>query len=659
MEKRIGKTILFWMTFLTSFFYIGWRALYTLPVNQGFASLFWGVLLLVAETTAIVEVFCHFNNVRHVRIPEMPVLSEEQYPDVDVLISTHNETEELLFKTLNGCNYMDYPDKSKVHVYLCDDRNRPEIKALAERMGAGYFGFDGNKHAKAGNLNYALPYTKSPLVAIFDADMIPTRDFLLETVPYFFLTEMIEEDGVWRKREADEVSERKELGYVQTQQSFYNADPIQKNLYMEKHAPNEQDYFYRSVNVARTHSEAAAFAGSNTLFSRKALEEVGGFATYSITEDLATSIPILANGYTSIAVDKELAHGLSPEDAFSFIKQRQRWSRGSAQVIPNRNFLGSKLSLKAKWSFIVSYFYWWTFLRRLIYTIAPIICILFGVVMAKTSLQELLLIWLPAYLIYNTGLSIMSHGTISSFWSSVVDTIQFPYLIWSIIAGTLGIPEKNFWVTPKDKVKGRNSNVRLAWPHLILLVLSLIALVSCIYSIINLGYHGPIIVAYWLVYNIILLSISIVYYVGRVNEHDYEQIPAVVAATIQLDNQKIETETTIVADDGMVIQIPLTLENKLPKSFTITLQDDRYQATMYVRVKVIKEIENKLEYSLFITGITEQNKREYLQIVYDRNHSFGRKVNTNLFSLIGMLIENKMKEKASKDIEVLQEEVQI
>ncbi len=57
------------------------------------------------------------------------------YPDVDILIATHNEETELLYKTVNGCRHMDYPDKSKVHIYICDDGNRPEMAELSKKCG--------------------------------------------------------------------------------------------------------------------------------------------------------------------------------------------------------------------------------------------------------------------------------------------------------------------------------------------------------------------------------------------------------------------------------------------------------------------------------------------------------------------------------------------
>ena len=80
---------------------------------------------------------------------------------------------------------MEYPDENKVHIYICDDSNRIEMKKLAEEMNINYITRTERKDAKAGNFNNALAKTDSPLVVTFDADMIPMHDFLMSTVPYF------------------------------------------------------------------------------------------------------------------------------------------------------------------------------------------------------------------------------------------------------------------------------------------------------------------------------------------------------------------------------------------------------------------------------------------------------------------------------------------
>ena len=125
--------------------------------------------------------------------------------------------------------------------------------------------------------------------------MIARRDFLMKTVPYFFLPRMRhQEDGTWAVRKAEETDAAYKIGFIQTPQSFYNPDLFQFNLYAEHNIPNEQDFFSREINVMRNSTNAVAYTGSNTVISRQALDEIGGFPTDTITEDFETGIKIQA-----------------------------------------------------------------------------------------------------------------------------------------------------------------------------------------------------------------------------------------------------------------------------------------------------------------------------------------------------------------------------
>ncbi len=79
----------------------------------------------------------------------------------------------------------EYPDASKVHIYLADDTNRPEVAQLANVFEVSYLGMTDNQEAKSRNLNHALSKTSSPLITTIDAGMIPFSNFLMEKIPYF------------------------------------------------------------------------------------------------------------------------------------------------------------------------------------------------------------------------------------------------------------------------------------------------------------------------------------------------------------------------------------------------------------------------------------------------------------------------------------------
>ena len=644
------KGIIFLLTFVTSYAYIIYRVLYTLPFNRGFWSLFFGIVVMLAEFTAILGTLKHFANTWKVEMVEMPVIAEEMYPNIDILIATHNESAALLYKTINACKYMKYPDLDKVHIFVCDDQNRQEICELAKAMDVGYFSLVDNKEAKAGNLNNALLQTSSDLVAFFDADMIPTSDFLLELVPYFFDTKMVKDGDAWRERtEEDAVDARAKLAYVQSQHSFYNVDMFQQNLGLVNHMPNEQDYFHRKINVARNHTNSALFAGSNAIFLREALEEVGGLATYSVTEDTATSIEVLSKGYRSLAVDKELTHGLAPEDADSLIKQRQRWARGTVQAIATKRFLNNDLPWKAKWNFYVSYVYWWGFLRKLIFIISPIVCGIFGLVIADVNILNILMFWIPYYFFYSWGSSYVSDRTTSSFWGGLVDTIFFPYLIMPVITGGVSKKHRTFWVTPKERIEGRNSTIMYAIPHIILIVLSLIAIVGVVQNLSNLDY-GSIFVLFWLSVNLYYLIIAVFYYKGTIRNQEDENIKTSLPISIYHQKYKVEGTTELISEHKIValLEGPYFVPYDINCSMDLVYND--YSATIKVRLLNVEKYGDCWKYDFSIMGMSEEARSMYYQMIYDRKHSFVKEFKVNVVTILKHIF--KKTEKAEEMDEV-------
>ena len=160
MKKEVIK-FRSWMIFNIGWtlLYLYWRIFYTVPTDSGILSLVAGIALLVVEILGMLEAFVHYFNMSNIKYPKFPKVEPEDYPEVDVLIATYNEPIEILYRTINGCVHMDYPDKSKVHIYFCDDGSRKEVEELAAQMHVGYIKREEHKGAKAGNLNHAMSVT--------------------------------------------------------------------------------------------------------------------------------------------------------------------------------------------------------------------------------------------------------------------------------------------------------------------------------------------------------------------------------------------------------------------------------------------------------------------------------------------------------------------
>lgn len=620
------KKLWFWLMTVTSVIYILWRLFFTLPLHAGIVSLVAGIALFVAEFISMLEAVIHYICMSKDKAPEFPVIPESEYPHVDVLIATHSEEPELLFKTINGCKHMEYPDPAKVHIYLCDDNDRPEMAKLAQKMGVGYFGLSGNKLAKAGNLNNALSKTNSPLVVTFDADMIPRSSFLMKTVPYFFLPEMISEDGVWRKRTEEELDPDYKIGFVQTPQSFYNPDLFQFNFFAESNIPNEQDYFFKEVNVGRNSSNSAIYAGSNTLISRRALEEVGGIRTKTITEDFATGIDIQAKGYTCFAIDEVLASGLAPDDFPNLLKQRQRWGRGCVQTIRSTRFLFGKLPFLSKLSYLSCLLYWWTFLRRIVYILSPILFTVFGVLVVRTSLWGILLIWLPSYLIYNHSLRLLSGKVRDQKWSNIVDTILCPYMILPILAETFGIRMRTFAVTSKEKTGTRSAKIIYAIPHLILLAASIVGIY---FSIVRMMLYKNIlglVVLFWLCMNTYFLTMAVFFLLGRINYRSSQRFQAEIPVTFSVGTRCVHGTTCDISENGLsfVTDFPEFLHGIVD----FELRDGKWAARVYGEIVQVGQFGNQWKYGVKLTELPLEEKENYAQIVFDRLPTLATEIKT-------------------------------
>lgn len=621
------KKLWFWLMTVTSVIYILWRLFFTLPLHAGIVSLVAGIALFVAEFISMLEAVIHYICMSKDKAPEFPVIPESDYPHVDVLIATHSEEPELLFKTINGCKHMDYPDPSKVHIYLCDDNDRPEMAKLAQKMGVGYFGLSGNKLAKAGNLNNALSKTDSPLVVTFDADMIPRSNFLMETVPYFFLPEMILDHGEWRKRTEEEIDPDYKIGFVQTPQSFYNPDLFQFNFFAENSIPNEQDYFFKEVNVGRNSSNSAIYAGSNTVISRQALEEVGGIRTKTITEDFATGIDIQAKGYTCFAIDEVLASGLAPDDFPNLLKQRQRWGRGCVQTIRSARFLFGKLPFLSKLSYLSCLLYWWTFLRRIVYILSPILFTVFGVLVVRTELWGILLIWLPSYLIYNHSLRLLSGKVRDQKWSNIVDTILCPYMILPILAETFGIRMRTFFVTSKEKTGTKSAKIIYAIPHLILLAASIVGIYFSIERMMLYKSILGLVVLFWLCMNTYFLTMAVFFLLGRINYRSSQRFRAEIPVTFSVGTRRVHGTTCDISENGLsfVTDFPEFIHGIVD----FELRDGKWAARVSGEVVQVGQFGNQWKYGVKLAELPFEEKQNYAQIVFDRLPTLATEIKTS------------------------------
>ncbi len=593
--------------------YLLWRTFRTVPLHDGIVSAVAGISLLVVEIFGMFEAFVHYFNMHKIENHEIPVVPPEEYPDIDVLIATYTEPPELLYKTVNGCVHMEYPDKNKVHIYICDDGNRSEMKELAQKMGVDYLNREDHKGAKAGNLNHAMSVTSSPLIATFDADMIPRREFLMVTAAYFVDQEI-------KNRELEE-KDRIKIGFIQTPQSFYNPDLFQFNLFSESTIPNEQDYFYKDVQVSRNKSNSVIYGGSNTLISREALNDVGGFYTKSITEDFATGMLIQGKGYKCLAINHVLASGLSPTDLKSLINQRVRWGRGCIQTGRKMHLIFNlKLKFKQKINYLASVWYWYASWKRLIYIMSPILFATFGVMVVKCTLMEVLIFWLPMYISSNISLKMMSRNIRTTKWTNLYETIIFPFMLIPTLLETFCISMKKFKVTKKER-KQEERNWPYAIPHAILVVLSVIGIVNCISWTFATGRIDYIVILFWLFLNLYNIVMSLFFILGRKTVRNAERQKVSIPCVVKTRFEEMEGVTEDISESGTSIYLNVPCDIEEDEPVTLTLDDGYYHAEVEGRVVSVANRDGKRWRYAFKIVDLKDSRAEYCQLIYDREPS--------------------------------------
>ena len=610
----LGDLFLFLSTFCT-LVYLCWRVACSIPFAYGWIAVVGSIVLLVVEILGFGESLIHYSGMLKLRDHPLPEIADEDFPDVDIFISTYNEPVELLRKTIIGCKFMEYPDKSKVHIYLCDDHRRPEMRALAEELGVNYFDRPDNEGAKAGNLNAALARSHSPYIVTFDADMIPQRKFLLKTIPYFIDAERINANLPEERR--------RPLGFIQTPQSFYTPDVFQHNLYAERIVPNEQDYFYDVIEAAKTSSNSVIYGGSNTILSRKALEDIGGFYTKSITEDFATGMLIESAGYVSLGLSEALASGVAPSSFQEHVQQRTRWGRGVIATAKQLKFVRNReLNVSQKLSYLSSVLYWFSPLKNLIYLISPLMFAVFCIPIFKCTLIDLALFWLPMHLLQIIALRITSQGKISAQWSGIYETSVMPFLLFPIIKESLGITLSTFKVTKKEKSSTRRViDKRSLMPFAVLLVLTLAGIVRMTYLMVAFEYIGILAVLFWLIRNTYYLTMCLFLGVGR--DSDGENVKVFAAEFITLfkgDGRQVEGVTTKLTEHSVDIFTDEVDVLYLGESVALEISNEAYDLKIKGAIVSIRHSYNPKVPSVYTVEVLDfaGQKDEYVQMLYDR-----------------------------------------
>lgn len=238
-------------------------------------------------------------------------------PTVDVLITCCGESTDIILNTVAAACLLDYPT-SRFRVRLLDDGASTELRDQISKLSVKWShlsyhtrGKQSNQSfAKAGNLNYALfsLQTEDPpqFCTVVDADSILLPHFLRATLPHLL--------------------EDPQAALLTTRQYFDNlprGDPLSQS----------RAYFYNCENAELDLINHAVDAGSGAVFRRDAIIEVGGYPTFSFSEDWQLSLILRGMDKHTVQVQEVLQFGLVPTSLAGHVKQRNRWHIGHSQQV--------------------------------------------------------------------------------------------------------------------------------------------------------------------------------------------------------------------------------------------------------------------------------------------------------------------------------------
>ncbi|HEV8385405.1 MAG TPA: glycosyltransferase [Candidatus Acidoferrales bacterium] len=432
--------------------YYAWRLFNT----QNPAAMWFFYTFLIAEimnsTEAWLFYFTTWKTVHHSTLPAL------EGRTVDFFIPTYNEPVEILRETLVCALSVRYPHKT----YLLDDGNRPEVRALAAEFECGYITRTERSHAKAGNLNNALKYSDGEFIVVLDADHVPAPEFVDSIIGFF----------------ADE-----RVGIVQAPQDFYNLDSFMHLTdWRHQYAWQQQELFYSVVQPGKDGWGATMYCGSPAMIRRKALDDIGGFALETITEDMHTGLRLQKRGWKVLFYNHTIARGLAPQTFTAFATQWHRWGVGSMQVFREENPLFCKgLTAGQRINYFCAFFFYFLGYQKLVFVLTPIFCLLTGLLPLNADPRVFLGYFGWHFVLNMFALGALQGGLRSFLLAEEYNLIKMHILMKSLIGLLRG--EQQFKVTPKSK-HGAALWTEV-WPQMAILTIGALSLMVGWYRLIN------------------------------------------------------------------------------------------------------------------------------------------------------------------------------
>ncbi|EGI74922.1 cellulose synthase catalytic subunit [Pseudoalteromonas distincta] len=540
VKGQMATIVMITLSVTTSSRYLWWRYTETLNWDDPLALALGGGLLLAETYAWLVLILGFFQTINPLERKPVPLpKNTDLWPTVDVYIPTYNEPLSVVRPTTLAALSIDWP-ADKLNVYILDDGKRPEFKKFAEEIGVGYLARSDNNHAKAGNMNSAMRYTDGEYIAIFDCDHVPARSFLQMTMGQFL--------------------KDSKVCLVQTPHHFFSADPFERNLNNHSQIPNENMLFYGLIQDGNDMWDATFFCGSCAVLKRAALDDIGGFAFETVTEDAHTALRMQRAGYKTAYINIPQAAGLATDSLSAHIGQRIRWARGMAQIFRLDNpLMGKGLSIPQRLCYINAMLHFLSGIPRIVFLTAPLALIYFNAYIIYAPFLAIFIYVVPTLIQIKATNSRIQGKYRYSFWGEVYESVLAWYILKPTTVALFNPNKGKFNVTEKG---GLNDEEHYDWgiskPYLILLLINLLGIIVGVLRLFlgDSSQIGVLIISMgWAFYNIIILGAAVAVAAEARQVRHSHRIKANFPAGVRLANgHTLKVKITDYSDNGVGIE---------------------------------------------------------------------------------------------------------
>ena len=302
----------------------------------------------------------------------------DRLPRVTVQLPIYNEMY-VADRLIDAVCRLNYP-RELLEIQVLDD-STDETRIVAERavmrnaaagIDISYLHRTDRTGYKAGALEAGMKVAKGEFIAIFDADFIPSADFLEKTVPYFGDNRIALVQARWGHINQD-------YSLLTKIQSIL----LDAHFVLEHGARNRAGMFFN-------------FNGTAGIWRRTAITDAGGWQHDTLTEDLDLSYRAQMRGWKFVFLPGLVAPAEVPVEMNSFKSQQHRWAKGSIQTC--RKLLPSILRSNLPVGVKAEAFFHLT--ANFNYPLMCVLSILLGPSMAiryRMGLYEMLLIDVPLF----------------------------------------------------------------------------------------------------------------------------------------------------------------------------------------------------------------------------------------------------------------------